>query len=132
MAHYALLNDSNVVTQVVTGVDDDQESALSTEFDCTVKRTSYNTFRNLHTSGGTPFRAFYAGPGTTYDATNDVFIPVGYEWNSTHSKVCEPQPFSTWTMNTSTWMWEPPVAVPADAMTKAYVYNNDTSSWDEA
>ena len=43
MAHYALLNDSNVVTQVVTGVGDDQESALSTQFDCTVKRTSYNT-----------------------------------------------------------------------------------------
>lgn len=132
MAHYALLDDNNIVTQVVVGVNDNQESELSTIYDCTVKRTSYNTFRNLHTSGGTPFRAFYAGPGTTYDATNDVFIPVGYEWNSTHSKVCEPQPFSTWTMNTSTWMWEPPVAVPADAMTKAYVYNNDTSSWDEA
>ena len=132
MAHYALLDDNNIVTQVVVGVNDNQESELSTIYDCTVKRTSYNTSNNLHTKGETPFRANYAGIGDTYDATNDVFIPVGQAWNSTHSKVCEPQPFSTWTMNTSTWMWEPPVAVPADAMTKAYVYNNDTSSWDEA
>jgi len=131
MAHYALLDENNIVTQVVTGVDDEQESALTTLYGCTVKRTSYNTKHNLHTSGGTPFRANYAGIGYTYDETNDVFIPVGQEWNSTHSKVCYPQPFSTWTMNTSTWMWEPPVAVPDDAFEKAYEYNNDTQSWDE-
>lgn len=131
MAHYALLDENNIVTQVVTSVDDDQESALTTLYGCTVKRTSYNTFNNLHNLGGTPFRAFYASIGSTYDETNDVFIPVGYEWNSTHNKVLQPQPFSTWVINTETWNWEPPVPVPDDAFEIAYEYNNDTQSWDE-
>jgi len=40
------------------------------------KRTSYNTVNNQHILGGTPFRGNGAGPGCTYDATNDVFWPV--------------------------------------------------------
>lgn len=131
MAHYALLNDDNVVTQVVVGINDNQESNLSTIYDCTVKRTSYNTKNNIHTYGGTPFRANYAGIGNTYDEANDVFIPDGFEWNSTHNKVLRPKPFSTWVIDEATWQWKAPVDPPADAMEVAYEYNNSTQNWDK-
>tara|TARA_R100000995_G_C3481304_1_gene124080 strand:+ start:1518 stop:1916 length:399 start_codon:yes stop_codon:yes gene_type:complete len=131
MAHYALLDENNIVTQVVVGVDDDQETELSTIYDCTVKRTSYNTKNNLHTKGGTPFRANYAGIGYTYDEVNDVFIPEEYEWNSTHNKVLKPKPYSTWVIDETTWEWKAPVDAPADAMEVAYEYNNDTEVWDK-
>ena len=131
MAHYALLDENNIVTQVVVGVDDDQETELSTIYDCTVKKTSYNTKNNLHTKGGTPFRANYAGIGYTYDEVNDVFIPEEYEWNSTHNKVLKPKPYSTWVIDETTWEWKAPVDAPADAMEVAYEYNNDTESWDK-
>jgi hypothetical protein len=131
MAHYALLDENNIVTQVVVGVDDDQETELSTIYDCTVKRTSYNTKNNLHTKGGTPFRANYAGIGYTYDEVNDVFIPEEYEWNSTHNKVLKPKPYSTWVIDETTWEWKAPVDAPSDAMEVAYEYNNDTEVWDK-
>ena len=35
-----------------------------------------------------------------YDAENDVFL--------------KPQPYPSWTLNTTTWQWEPPVAYPSD------------------
>ena len=62
------------------------------------KRTSYNTIHNTHTSGGTPFRGNYAGPGFTYDSFLNVFWP--------------PKPFDSWTKNNTTIDWEPPVAFP--------------------
>lgn len=95
------------------------------------KKTSYNTKNNLHTKGGTPFRANYAGIGYTYDEVNDVFIPEEYEWNSTHNKVLKPKPYSTWVIDETTWEWKAPVDAPADAMEVAYEYNNDTEVWDK-
>ena len=132
MAHYALLDENNIVTQVVVGIDDDQEAELSTIYDCTVKRTSYNTKNNLHTKEGTPFRHTFAGIGMTYDETNDVFIPAeGYEWNDTYNKVLKTKPFSTWVLDETTFQWEPPVPVPDDSKEVAYEYNNETESWDK-
>ena len=132
MAHYALLDENNIVTQVVVGVDDNKEDELSIIYGCKVKRTSYNTKDNLHTKGGEPFRHTYAGIGMYYDEMHDVFIPEeGYEWNETYNKVLKTQPYSTWIINETTWIWEPPVPAPNDAMTKQYEYNNDTQSWDE-
>tara|TARA_B100000287_G_scaffold402587_1_gene423629 strand:+ start:515 stop:913 length:399 start_codon:yes stop_codon:yes gene_type:complete len=131
MAHYALLDDSNIVTEVITANSDDLESELSTEHGCTVKRTSYNTSYNIHGLGGTPFRHTYAGVGMTYDETNDVFIPEGFEWNDDEDLVLRPKPFSTWVLNDTTFQWEAPVAQPDDYFEVEYEYNNDTQSWDK-
>ena len=95
MAHYALLDENNVVTSVVTANSDDLEHSLSAKHNCTVKRTSYNTKGNEHRLEETPFRGNYAGIGYTYDETNDVFVepkPVKEGW--------------TFTLNTTTWLWE--------------------------
>ena len=126
MAHYAFLNDNNIVTEVITGVDEDAKDDLPSEFDSweefyadfrgqTCKRTSYNTVANAHSDSGTAFRGNYAGIGYTYDASNDVFI--------------SPKPYNSWTINESTWTWEAPEAYPDDG--KDYVWNDNKEEWEE-
>lgn len=81
MAHYAVLDANNVVTQVFVGRDEDDLIDGVTNWEdyyapegFTVKRTSYNTHGNQHPNG-TPFRGNYAGIGYTYDEARDAFIP---------------------------------------------------------
>jgi len=72
MAHYAFLDENNIVTQVITGIDETQTiEGLDTEtwygnfMGQVCKRTSYNN--NI--------RYNYAGVGYSYDAVRDAFIP---------------------------------------------------------
>ena len=72
MAHYAFLDDSNIVTEVITGIDEtelieglDTETWYGNFRGQTCKRTSYNA--NI--------RYNYAGIGYTYDPIDDAFIP---------------------------------------------------------
>tara|TARA_R100000908_G_C3715853_1_gene120611 strand:+ start:74 stop:544 length:471 start_codon:yes stop_codon:yes gene_type:complete len=111
MAHFAKLNDSNVVLQIdvvnnsdtLDGNGDESESVGITFLTNLTghsnwKKTSYNTLNNSHILGGTPFRKNYAVIGGTYDSTNDAF------WH--------PKPHASWTKNTTTWSWEAPKAEP--------------------
>lgn len=119
MAHYALIGSDFIVTQVIAGKDEDElrdgvvvdwEEWYGTFHNSPYcKRTSYNTYGNQHSQGGTAFRGNYASIGWKYDPTNDVFIA--------------PQPYDSWTLNTSTWLWEGPIPYPDDG--------NDYL-WDEA
>jgi hypothetical protein len=116
MAHYAFLNESNIVTQVITGKDEglmDWEHYYSLKVGQACKRTSYNTFAGQHTDGKTPFRKNYAGVGFTYDPILDAFIP--------------PKQFASWTLNDDTCLWEAPVAYPDDG--EKYQWNEGTQSW---
>ena len=82
MAHYALLDEQNIVTQVIVGRDEDDlpdgitswEDYYGTFHGQTCRRTSYNTRGNQHILGGTPFRGNYAGIGDVYDVDRDAFI----------------------------------------------------------
>jgi len=85
MAHYAKLDENNIVLEVNV-VDNDQEEALGGEEGTVAwllegwggadwKKTSYNTIHNTHIDGGTPFRGNYAGPGHIYDPDLDMFLP---------------------------------------------------------
>ena len=83
------------------------------------KQTSYNTANGVHYTDNTPsadqtkaFRGNFAGVGMKYDQDNDVFIGQ--------------QPYPSWTLNTSTWAWNPPVAQPEPTDT-VLVWK-----WDEA
>ena len=71
MAHYAFLNDNNVVTEVITGIHETETiEGLSTE-------TWYGNFRGQvckRTSYNNNIRKNYAGIGYTYDAARDAFI----------------------------------------------------------
>jgi len=122
MAHYAILDNTNTVTQVFVGRDetdlapgviDWEQYYAPAGFTC--KRTSYNTHGGVHSDGGTPFRKNYAGIGYTYDAGRDAFIP--------------PQPFPSWTLNESSCLWESPVPYPSDD--KMYSWDEDSQAWVE-
>ena len=82
MAHYALLDENNVVTAVITGKDENElidgvnpETWYGQFHQQKCLRTSYNTQAGIHLTGGTPFRKNYAGIGYTYDENRDAFIP---------------------------------------------------------
>ena len=71
MAHYAFLDSNNIVTEVITGID---ESRLIEGLDT---ETWYGNFRNQvckRTSYNGNYRKNYAGIGYSYDATRDAFI----------------------------------------------------------
>jgi hypothetical protein len=71
MAHYAFLDDSNIVTEVITGIDETELiEGLDTE-------TWYGNFRGqkcVRTSYNNRIRFNYAGVGFTYDPIDDAFI----------------------------------------------------------
>jgi len=121
MAHYALIDENNVVVNVITGRNEDEEVDGITDWEAhygefhgmTCLRTSYNTLGNQHTAGDTPFRGNYAGIGYTYDENRDAFI--------------SPQPFPSWTLDESTFLWAAPVPYPDDG--QPYVWDEDTTSW---
>jgi hypothetical protein len=110
MAHYAFLDENNVVTEVITGIDETELiEGLDTE-------TWYGNFRGQvckRTSYNGNYRKNYAGIGCTYDEERDAFIPL--------------KPFASWVLNEDTCLWEPPVGYPDD--NKEYVWNEDTVSW---
>jgi hypothetical protein len=123
MAHFAKLDENNVVVFVTVGrqEDDGQEAALTARTGDVYKQTSYNTSGGVHRLGGTPLRKNYAGIGYTYDAGRDAFIP--------------PKPYPSWVLNEDTCLWDAPVAMPADAGTgeppKRYTWDEATTSWVE-
>lgn len=111
MAHYAVLDENNIVTQVFVGKDENEplpEGYTSWEEYYGAKQTSYNTLGGVHLLGGIPFRKNYAGVGYKYDEIYNAFIP--------------PQPFPSWTLNFETFLWEPPVPKPADEDPDTEVY----------
>lgn len=80
MAHYALLDENNVVVSVFVGRDEDDLPDGITDWEeyyspegQVVKRTSYNTLDGVHLLGGIPFRGTFALPGYVYDPVQDIF-----------------------------------------------------------
>jgi hypothetical protein len=117
VAHYAFLDESNVVTEVITGKDEgedgiDWEEHYGNFRGQVCKRTSYNTVGGVHKGGGTPFRKNYAGIGYTYNADIDAFVP--------------PKPYASWTLNNDTALWEPPVPKPLGGM---WTWNEEGQEW---
>jgi len=124
MAHYAFLNSSNVVTEVIAGKDEtdtsqDWETYYGNLRGQPCKRTSYNTRANVHKLGGTPFRKNYAGIGYVYIESKDGFAP--------------PRPYDSWQLNDTTLTWEPPVAMPTTSLevNESWMWNESTTSWDK-
>ena len=129
MASFAKLNSENIVTTVVSVVNDvlkdsngiEQESIgvqflknLYNESNANWKQTSYNTHGGIHNNGGTPLRKNHAGIGYTYDQQRDAFIP--------------PKPFNSWVLNETTCIWEAPIPKPDNE--NQYTWNESTLSWD--
>ena len=118
MSHYAQVI-NGIVQQVIVA---DQEVINSNLFGPASEwiQTSYNTRGGVHYApnsntpdGGIALRGNYAGIGYTYDATHDVFYA--------------PQPFPSWTLNQSTWLWEAPIPMPTSG--GPYKWDETTKTW---
>ncbi len=110
MAHYAFLNEKNIVTEVIFGINETEliegknPEVWYGEFRGKIcKRTSYNG----------NYRKNYAGIGYTYDAELDAFIP--------------PKPYQSWILNEETCLWKAPVDYPEGD--DIYSWNEETTSW---
>jgi hypothetical protein len=112
MSHFAKVLDGKV-TQVIVAEQEFFDIFVDTSPGEWIQ-TSYNTYGNQHPNG-TPLRGNYAGIGCTYDKENDVFY--------------EPQPYSSWILNNTTWLWESPVSYPTDG--KDYKWNESITNWEE-
>lgn len=106
MSYFAKI-EQGIVTQVIAA---DQEFIDGLEGQWL--QTSYNTHGNKHPENK-PLRGNYAGIGYTYDLVNDVFYA--------------PQPYPSWTLNQSTWLWESPTPMPVDV--KGCKWDEPTNSW---
>ena len=120
MAHYAFLDENNIVIEVIVGKNENEEGVNWEQHygnfrGQLCKRTSYNTYGGVHQLGGTPFRKNYASIGYNYDETRDAFIP--------------PKTFNSWILNEDNCIWEAPVAYPTDG--KKYEWNEKTLTWIE-
>jgi hypothetical protein len=110
MAHYAFLNENNIVTEVITGIDEtDLIEGLDTE-------TWYGNFKSQvckRTSYNGNYRKNYAGIGYRYDENLDAFIP--------------PKPYDSWILNEDSCLWEAPEVYPEGP--GVYSWNEETLSW---
>ena len=118
MAHYAFLDENNIVVEVIVGRDEtdttlDWEQHYSEVKGLVCKRTSYNTSGNIHLLGRPPFRKNYASIGFYYDQEKDAFIP--------------PKPFNSWILNNQTCLWEPPINKPDDG--NDYEWDEQNVNW---
>ena len=120
MAHFAQLDENNIVTQVIVVANEDIQDANGNEVESigvafcqkllgaetNWKQTSYNN--NI--------RVRYAGIGYSYNAKLDAFVP--------------PQPFASWTLNKKTADWVSPLGA-APELTEEEVEARSFYRWDE-
>ena len=109
MAHYAFINENNIVVEVIVGKDETEliEGLTPEQW--------YGEFRGqkcVRTSYNNNIRKQYAGVGYTYDAVADVFIT--------------PKPFASWSLDAN-YDWQAPIAYPADG--KLYSWDESNQAW---
>jgi hypothetical protein len=127
MAHFAKLNNSSIVTEVLV-IDNSkliengvESEAKGIEFLTNLtghsnwKQCSYNTFQGTHLLNGTPFRINYPILNEyRYDAGLDGFVQ-------------NQKPYESWIFNNTTGIYEPPIAAP-DSINR-YYWDESTISW---
>lgn len=109
MGHYAKVEDGIVTNVIVADGPDWCEQNLGGEW----IQTSYNTHGGVHADGKQPIHKNYAGIGYHFDG-------VGFY---------APQPYPSWTLNATSYLWEAPTPAPTDD--KRYTWDEDTTSWVE-
>ena len=139
MGHWAEIDENNIVIRVLVIKESELDTGNWGDKSKWIK-TSYNTFEGKHyvpkdhqdwseesSDQSKALRFRYAGVGMKYDATNNVFY--------------DQQPYASWTLNTTTWMWDPPLTTPTltdEEMTagKHYEWNeslyqsDNTKGWE--
>jgi hypothetical protein len=119
MAHWAELDENNIVLRVLVGDNNDPAGDegyqwLIDNLGGTWLKTSYNTINNKHTLGETPFRGNFAGIGSIYIPEKDIFI--------------QPNPHNGWVIDDAIADWVPPFPKPDSG---AWVWDDATANWVE-
>jgi hypothetical protein len=112
MAHYAFLDENNIVTEVITGKDENEL------LDGLTPEEWYGNFRSqkcIRTSFNSTIRKNFAGIGYKYDEELDAFIPT--------------KPHESWILNEETCKWQAPTPYPTDG--KAYIWSEEDLAWQE-
>lgn len=125
MAHFAQLDQNNIVTQVIVVNNDvllDENGIEQEQIGVDFCKSLFGAETNWkQTSYNSTFRKHFASTGYQYSPSFDVFIP--------------PKPYDSWTLNEEDFLWEPPLPKPEpyyDAEKNryhAYVWDEDTLSW---
>jgi hypothetical protein len=115
MAHFAELDENNIVLRVIVVGDDDCKDSEGNENEEIGAAFCRNLLGGVwkQTSYNGRIRKNYAGVGFVYDEGRDAFIP--------------PQPFPSWKLDENIANWEPPVPYPADD--KLYMWSEESLSW---
>ena len=119
MAHFAQLDDDNVILQVIVVHNNDCKDTEGNESEAVgvafCKSLFGESTRWKQTSYSASMRKNYAGIGYQYDPIRDAFIP--------------PKPFASWTLNEQSCLWQAPTPMPIDG--KIYQWDDATTSWIE-
>lgn len=107
MAHWAELDDENVVIRILTGDNNDPNGDEGYQW-----LIDNLGGRWIQTSYNHNFRKQYAGVGFTYDPVSDVFIA--------------PKPFPSWVLDDD-HDWQAPIPYPQDGL--IYGWNEDLLDW---
>ena len=106
MAHWAEIDENNVVLRVTVGDNNDPDEGYQWLMDNLGGRWIQTSYNNN-------FRKQYAGIGFTYDELNDVFI--------------SPSPYPSWVLNTL-FDWVAPITMPTEGN---WVWDEPSVSWQE-
>jgi hypothetical protein len=117
MAHFAQINEDNIVEQVIVVHNNEllDENGIEQESKGQQFCTNLLGGNWVQTSYNGNLRKNFAGVGYTYDSARDAFIP--------------PKPFNSWVLNEDTCVWEAPTPMPTDGA--LYSWDEDTLSWVE-
>ena len=112
MAHYAFLDENNIVNEVITGIDETEliEGLPPEQW--------YGNFRDqrcIRTSYNGNIRKNYAGIDYTYDEDLDAFIP--------------PKPYNSWILDEETCQWNSPIPQPDNE--NFYLWNETAQAWEQ-
>jgi hypothetical protein len=113
MAHYAKIDENNIVIDVNV-IDNDMEESMGEEGIIAWLLEGWGGHNWIKTSYNGTIRKNFAGIGYTYDLEDDVFIPS--------------RPWESWVLNKDIYRWEPPINKPDN--THVYIWNEETVSWD--
>ena len=122
MEYFANIDDNGIVTSVIVVADSDAPNETTGIAFCKALLGSDTNW--VQTSKAGSIRHRYAGIGMKYDPTNDVFY--------------DQRPYTSWTLDTSAWIWDSPVTMPDDegyddiddpTVLVSYNWDEDNLAW---
>ena len=126
MAHFAELDENNIVTRVCVindsfitnehGVEDEQLGVqhFTKHHGGTWIQCSYYTWGGVNSRGKPALRKNYPGSGFSYDPVRDAFIP--------------PKPHASWILDEETCRWETPIPKPSDLI-HDWIWDESKLNW---